>query len=346
LLAFFGVDASLFRSAWYLQFLEPGSSAGSVEEYLYWLRQQPPGAVPEVVVVGDSRIAEGFAARQANARLDDRVKFWNFGIPGTSPRDWYYILRDADPSRRRFAAIVLAIDHYADDDSFSSPEDSFVDLNFVIGRLKLSDCWSFAMSMKKWEYRTGAMSGCLFKGLTLRRDVRALLVDRAERLARIADWRLNGLGYVSGYGGSAETLRGLSVDWSHRTIQFPPGAKPWQKESVQSVVTGLPPPQTGDMTRYRERWLGGILNLYKASPTRIILVQVPRGPAPNPRQRAPAQFIRTIAGRPRVKTIPSEMFHDLERPDVFADGVHLNAEGRVLFSDRLTDQVATILAND
>ena len=63
------------------------------------------------------------------------------------------MLRDADPTRRRFAAIVLALDQYSDQDSLDSVQDRLIDLNFVIGRLRVTDCADFAASMKSPEYQ-------------------------------------------------------------------------------------------------------------------------------------------------------------------------------------------------
>ena len=49
-----------------------------------------------------------------------------------------------------------------------------------------------------------------------------------------------------------------------------------------------PAPQTGETTRYRELWLGRILDLYKDSPTQIIFFELPRAPLPRPEDRVPA----------------------------------------------------------
>jgi len=45
----------------------------------------------------------------------------------------------------------------------------------------------------------------------------------------------------------------------------------------------------------------------------------------------------------RVTILPGEMFRDLEHPEVYADGLHLNHVGRPLFSERLGRKVAEIL---
>jgi hypothetical protein len=111
LLAFAIVEGLLFRTGWYNRYLEPNSSAGLVEGYLAWLAQGR-GSGTEVAVLGDSRVAHGLSAPAASAASGDKLRFWNLGIAGTLPRDWYYMLRDADAGHRRFAAVVLALDQF------------------------------------------------------------------------------------------------------------------------------------------------------------------------------------------------------------------------------------------
>src|SRR5437773_7734764 len=95
LLGFVAIEALLFRTGWYYRYLEPSSSAGQVEAYLRWLTRR--SSTPEVLVLGDSRVHHGLSAPVADAAVGGKLHFWNFGIAGTLPRDWYYMLRDADP---------------------------------------------------------------------------------------------------------------------------------------------------------------------------------------------------------------------------------------------------------
>src|SRR5207247_2843262 len=121
-------------------------------------------------------------------------------------------------TRLRFRAIILAIDQYADEDSWDSREDRILDLkkdyqirdlNFVIERLRFTDCWAFASSMHNAQSEHKAFIGCLFRGLTLRRDVQDCLLDIPGRISRIKSWPNHGLGYGSGSGGPEEDLNGL-----------------------------------------------------------------------------------------------------------------------------------------
>jgi hypothetical protein len=340
LLLYLGLEAAVFRSGWYNNCLEPNSTTGQVEYNLHWLRRAPQPKVPDVLVVGDSRIAEGFSTRIAQATVHDRLHFTNFGMPGSSPRVWYYALRDADPKRNRFSTIVVALDRYSDEDGLEDPRDRPTDLNYLLGRLGFSDCYGFSKSFADRTMRRGILTGCFLKGTVLRSDVRDFLADIPGRLDRAEDWRNKGAGYIAGYGGKPEELTGLTVDREKHTIHFPPDLKDWQTRTIQNTVFPDPAPQNGALTRYRTQWLGGILNLYKDSATRIVFIQIPRAPWPGTDASAPARFVKSVEGNPRLTVLPAGTFEDLERPEIFADGLHLNHAGRELFSARLAEKLA------
>jgi hypothetical protein len=344
LAAFFAADSLLFRTGWYTSHLLPDSSAGTLESQLHWLQNTPRSGLPEVLVVGDSRIAEGFSVRDADSAVDRRLHFWNFGMPGTTPRVWYYALRAADPTRRRFAAIVMALDKYSDADWFGLSEDRISDQNFVVMQLGLSDCADFAASLNAMALRQRALFGCLFRGVVLRPDVQDFLAHPKTRLERSKDWRNNGLGYITDYGGKPESLQGLTADWTNRTIHFPDGVSDAIRANVTQFVLPEEVPKTGALARYRQRWLGGILDMYKDSPTRIVFLQLPRGPLVNPRTHNGPGFVDSASKLPRVSVLPADTFTDLERPELFADGLHLNREGRPIFSQRLAQRVDAIVS--
>jgi hypothetical protein len=333
LLLFLLVEALIFRTGWYESYLEPQSSAGAVEGHLYQLRTHPAASVPEILVVGDSRVGEGFSAPAADKAANNRIHFWNLGVAGSTPRVWYYELRDADPTRRRFAAIVFALDHYSDEEG--EFQDRITDLNFVIGRLRLADCPDFALSFISPAWRGKALAGCILKGIPLRSDVQHFFANIRQRIRLARLFHQHGLEYVDGYQGKDTDVRGLSADFATRQIHFPAGIGAEIRDSIMSTVTPDPGPDTGETTAYRMRWLGRILDLYKDSPTRIVFLQLPRAPLHIPENPTPARFLKSALARPRVTALPRGTFEDLERPDLFFDGVHLNAVGRALFSARL-----------
>lgn len=343
LLAFFTLDAAIFRSGWYGKYLQPNSSTGIVEDHLYWLLHTPRVKKGEVLVLGDSRVAEGFSAPTAGAEGANRLKFWNFGLPGASVRNWYYVLRNADPDRHRFKAIVLSLERYTDDDSADNPPDRIADLGYSLGRLRLTDCRDFAMSMTSPERRQTALSGCLFKGLPLRADIHEFLLEAAARIKAADASREHGLAWMDGYTGIPENLTGLSADIEHGVINFPAGLNPVRTMSIKQSVLPVWAPDRGQTTAYRKLWIGRILDLYRDTDTRIIFIEMPRAPLALPDGKVPPRFLQSIAGRSQVSVIPADRFRELERPELFGDGLHLNSTGRALFSAKLSREVFRVL---
>ena len=341
-LIYFVVEGLIFRG-WYRKYLEPDSTTGQVEYNMFWLRRMQPSKVPDVLVVGDSRVAEGLSTRAAADAVGGRLHFVNFGMPGTTPRVWYYTVRDMEKDRNRFSAIVIAFDRYSDRDG-ADVRNNQTDLNYLAARLSLADCPEFLSSFVDPVVRRNTLPGCLFRGIPLRSDVRRFLTDIPDRLKRTKDWRDNGAGYIAGYGGKPETLAGLTFDPVTRTIGFPPGLKDWQISTVKTYLLGDDAPQTGALTKYRSRWIGGILDLYKNSATRIVFMQIPNAPVPLAEPREPARFVDAVRGRDRLSVLPADAFRSLQRPELFADGLHLNSEGRQLFSAALAKDLEPLLS--
>lgn len=346
-LAFLAAESLVFRTGWYNRYLEPDSAAGTVEFHLYWLNRFRPAGLKETLVVGDSRVAEGFGAQQANElpTVKGERYFWSVGMPGTSPRVWYYMLRDADPTRRRFENIVIALDGFADRDLLDSQTDRIIDLNFAIGRIQLGDVRDFASSLKTVQYQREAMIGGFLKGTVYRHDVQALFQGIDARLAKVAAHREHGLDWYNGYQGNDRNLAGLTVDWKTHTINYPPGLDDSERNSIQATLMPALPPQTGETTRYRRLWLGRIIDLYRNSPTRVVFLQLPRAPLPLPPSPEPTAFINWACRQPNVSVLEARTFAYLESPEFFFDGLHLNRAGRASFSTNLASRIPDMLAN-
>jgi hypothetical protein len=337
LICFLFVEASLFRRSWYNKYFEPDSAAGSIEYPLYWLSHFRPSHANEILVVGDSRIAEGFSAPLADDESGKRnLVFWNMGMPGTDARVWYYVLRDADPTRRRFQAIAISLNPYNDVDQNDNMRSHVWDVNFLIGRLRLTDIWDFAASMDTADHRRAAFIGATLKGTIIQHDAQDFLNGIPSRIARTRDQRVRGLWFLDNYGGHAEDLRGLTADWSNRTINFPAGLPGDRQHSIREALMPNLPAQTGETTRYRMLWLGRILELYRNSPTRIIFFEMSRGPLPQPERESPQAFVNFARRQTNVIFLDQKAFRDFERPELYFDGFHFNRYGRAQFTARFT----------
>jgi hypothetical protein len=103
----FGLDALLFRTKIYPQLIEPDSTTGQFELTLRReLKAQRQYGDNLVVTLGDSRF--GYSPRLADELTPQTgYVFRHAGMPGTDVRAWYYMLRDLDPTARRYRAVVF-----------------------------------------------------------------------------------------------------------------------------------------------------------------------------------------------------------------------------------------------
>jgi hypothetical protein len=338
LLTFF-VDALLFRTGVYGRYVDPSSSTGRVEWVVRRAASLNPRSRPRVAVVGDSRVGQGFAPEVANSAVHHRVDFFIANVAGSGPRVWSYLLRDVDPDRTRFNAIAFVLPTFAEA-SLRPMGSRASDLNMLILRLGYADCGAFAASFPR-DQVVPVFARCLLPGIGLRRDLRAFLEAPAKRLASVRAYER--AGGLFPYAGQPESLAGLAVDWSTRTLALPPSAQPWQIDPRLERFILAPPRPTDEVRRYQQRWLGEIVARYDGTGTRIVFLEHPRAPLP-PREDLPeGRFIDAARAQPGVVVMDRALFRDLERPEAFADALHLNAAGRRIFSERLARAVAGAL---
>jgi hypothetical protein len=339
-------DNLIFRSGLYANFLEPEYSAtGNLERAVYAETHRAPSGRKEILVVGNSRIAEGFSAKMANAHsAADDYFFVNFGIPGSGNRVWYYVIRDIDPKRDRYAAITIMIDDYDDPDDYEDVADRASELPMLINRLRLTDIVPYTMSFTTWKSRLQVLRGLLIEGTVYQGDFQDFMEHPLRRLDRAASLRQLGSSYGYDYEGMDHSLAGLSVDYEHQKITFPEGMPEDRQQELRAIFFHNPP-QDGRIRELQMRWLVPLVDFYRDSKTRIIFYQTPRSPAPPPVSLAHWSWttVDEMRKRPWVRVIDRHVFEDLEKPELFADHVHLNAAGRKLFSPRLAEVVKKAL---
>ena len=125
--------------------------------------------------------------------------------------------------------------------------DRLIDLNFLIVRLHLADCPSFAASMKSFRNRERALWGCVLRGVALQSDFLDWLDHPIARARAAADWRDHGLDGVNAFSGIDRNLDGLSgrlatpPDPFSHPVSTPPLAPPFKPLVMPSW-----PPYSGD----------------------------------------------------------------------------------------------------
>src|SRR5262249_29613077 len=158
----------------------------------------------DIVVLGDSRIAEGFSQRLARQLAPEYV--WiNSSVPGTGPRVWYYLLREVDPGAKRFRAIVLPLERYEDDDGPGEPAQFPPDLRSLAPLLRWTDSLQFVESSPP-ERRWDALRLSLLRGLAFKEDLQRFLAGPAARIKKAQFERLYREGFDDGYGGNLRSM--------------------------------------------------------------------------------------------------------------------------------------------
>jgi len=98
------VQALVFRTGLYWDLAQPSSNIGAVSHALFLLETAYRPGTRTVLVLGDSRIGEGFSGPRASEGGD--LHFINLSVPGSTPRTWYYLLREIDRRGYRYEAVV------------------------------------------------------------------------------------------------------------------------------------------------------------------------------------------------------------------------------------------------
>jgi hypothetical protein len=342
----FGLDAALFRTPLYPSIVEPDSSTGIFELILQRERhRQAANGDNLVATLGDSRLA--YAPRLSNAiSAETGLVFGNAGAAGSNPMTWYYMLRDLDPTARRYRAIVIATDEYGDEDQDAEPDEDIRPLHYVVNRLRLGDTLAFARAFHGLPLEFEALRGALLKGIVYQSDILAYLPHRKQRREKVRQYRQWFDVWTDNYVETAASMAGLRIDWQSMTATFGPEATEPQRDTVNSVLLHKPAPQTGRLAAFRRKWYGRIVDRYRGSPTKVIFIRLARGPIPRPDSlsRAQTSVVREMSSRPGVLVSPEHTFDYLERPELYKDGLHLNCEGIALFSPALAREVSRMLA--
>jgi hypothetical protein len=342
-IAFAAIEGAVFHTGFYPWILNPDASTGYVETILRNEVKRPKTG-PQVVGIGDSRML--LLPRLSNEHTAETgYTFGTIATAGASPRTWYYLLRDADPTAHLYRAIVFAMESYDDAERWGDENDSNEDLSYCIARLRLSDWWEFSSSYHDPDWQWKAARGIFLKGLVYKRDFQDLLLHPVSRVRYARLNRRDAFAWNYAYNGPPDTLTNFHVDWQVKTLTAPPNADPGLVGKLKARLFDPLPPETGNESRYLQHWLGKIYEHYRGSPTRLIFLRLPRGGFVRPDQPRynPHSSVRDLAMEPNVTLIDEHFFDSLEKPEFFRDELHLNGPGMEPFSLTLTNEVSRIL---
>jgi hypothetical protein len=339
------LDALVFRTPWYISVLEPDSTTGLYELVLAReLDAQKRNGDNMVVTLGDSRFA--YAPRLSNqVTAQTGYVFRHAGVAGSDARAWYYMMRDLDPTRHRYRAVVIGMNDYDDEDEFDNPNDDIRTLHYVAARLRWSDVPEFAGSFDSPALKWEAFRGAVWKGLVFQTDLQEFLAHPQWRRGKVALDRQFFELWTYGYVETARSMAGLVIDWNTMKATLPPNATDDQKDTVQNALLRDPAPQIGRVANFRRHWFGKLIDLYRGSPTRIVFLRLARGPVVRPDRLVHklSSSIRELARRPNVMLVPEHAFDSLEQPELYRDAIHLNREGIARFSPMMAIEVGHML---
>jgi hypothetical protein len=343
ILCFAALEGTLFHTALYPSIIEPESTTGDMEIQLRNEIRRPKYNRNQVLAVGHSRMA--LLPRILNEQQPGTgYTFATIGLGGTTPRIWYYALRAVDPTARKYAAIVIPTDDYNEPDTYDYHADREADLHYLIARLELRDVIEFPWTYPTRKLQWVTFRGIILKGFVYKRDFMAFLDHPQARIAKVRLFAKDAAGWHYRFGGTDENLEGLRIDWQHKTMQFPDRVPEAERKAIQDLLFPAMPPDEGRETAYLRYWYGKIIERYRGSGTKLIFMRVPRAPT-SPPDPAPKlnSAIRQIASEPDVIVLDEPLFDQLEHPDFFWDGWHLNRPGMNAFSRLLGQEVRRVL---
>ena len=333
--AFLCVDGAVFHSGLYVSILAPNSYAGRVARITQAEKERAPSGLKEVLVLGDSRIAEGFSTTLANELGSPAgLKFVSLAEPAASANTWYYMVREVDPTTRRYAAIVVPYGIGYEPNS-ADP----LRISMTAPLLRYGDCFHFASGFQRWSGRFRAFIACILRGSAYQDDVADLLAHPVARMRSIrqADKVHSGREYK----GRDYDLVGTSYDAATGQVTFAPKLTEAQRLAFRKSLIQPSQSDTEYSLKLQRDWIPRIMDRYLHSPTAIVLTPLPRGPflelagfSRGYESVLPSSVIQRTSF-----SLPGSTFDFLEQPEYYFDAFHLNAKGRQKFTDTLVSEL-------
>jgi len=333
--AFICVDGVIFHSGLYVSILAPSSYAGRVVRITQAERERAPSGLKEVLVLGDSRIAEGFSPTLANELGSPAgLKFVGLAEPAASANTWYYMVREVDPSRRRYAAIVIPYGIGYEPNS-ADP----LRISMTAPLLRYGDCFHFASGFQRWSGRFRAFVACILRGSAYQDDVVDLL---SHPVARIKSIQLaDKMRSRSEYKGRDYDLVGTSYNATTGQVTFAPKLTEAQRLAFRKSLIRPSQSDTEYSLKLQRDWIPRIMNRYSHSPTAIVLTPLPRGPflELGGFSKGYESVLPTSVIQRTSFSLPGHTFEFLEKPEYYFDAFHLNAKGRQKFTETLVSEL-------
>src|SRR5262249_28915276 len=338
--AFICLDGVIFHSGLYVSILAPDSYAGRVAEITQAEKRRAPSGLKEVLVLGDSRMAEGFSTAVADELGSPAgLKFVSLAEPAASANTWYYMVREVDPTARRYSAIVIP---YGVGYEPSSADPLRISMTAPL--LRYGDCFHFASGFQRWSGRFRAFTACILRGSAFQDDVADFLSHPVARIRSVRQepTRMHSRAV---YKGRDYDLVGTSYNAMTGEVTFATKLTKAQRLAFRKSLIQPSQSDTEYSLRLQREWIPRIMNRYSDSPTSIVLTPVPRGPfveLPGFSREYDSVLPSSLLQRASF-SLPGHAFDFLEKPEYYFDAFHLNTKGRRRFTETLVSELISLL---
>lgn len=343
LIAFAALDTIVFKSGLYAWVASPASTAGRLLfQTRMERRRRPAPGVDEALILGDSKLAEGFSPRVADAvEPQSRLRLISAAVPGISLRGMYYLMRAVDPTRSRYREIVVPLYFYRAHPVVEDMRDRMLDVDMLAPISNLGDYVELARDFATPALQAKVLVDGLVGSIYFGPDVRDFLGNPWQRARDVGWYTIVGDRLAYQYDGHPESMAGLAYDPATHVVTYPPRLNPTERALVDSYFREPEPAERAGAAAYADytrQWLGRIVADYRGTRTRIVVICMPQGPLPLPRlqpQPDAPSLVAPLAGEPGVTVLDEQTFANLARPELYFDMLHLNAAGRIAFSQQL-----------
>ena len=336
IVAFICVDGAIFHTGLYVSILAPSSYAGRIARITRSEKERAPSRLKEVLVLGNSRIAEGFSTTLANELGSPAgIKFVSLAELAASANTWYYMVREADPTARRYSAIIIPYGIGYEPNS-ADP----LRISMTAPLLRYGDCFHFAFAFQRWPGRFRAFIACILRGSAYQDDV----VDLLEHpIARLRGLRQEGSRMHSRavYKGRDYDLVGTTYDAATGRVMFASKLTEAQRLAFRKSLIQPSQSDTEYSLELQREWIPRLMNRYSNRPTAIVLTPVPRAPFVELAGfcRGYDSILPSSVIQRSSFSLPGRTFDFLEKPEYYFDAFHLNSKGRRRFTETLVSEL-------
>jgi hypothetical protein len=352
ILLFFALDAVIFRSGLYAKVVSPETTAGKLLYTASYERARPANPDRDVLLLGNSKMEFAFWVKHFEVvSPNSKLHFIQGAVSGSTEEWWHYMLQYLDPNRDRYAAIVIPISGYKIGPVEEDFQNRFENAQDLAPILRLPEWPDFLATYSDASLQRRAALLAAFSSHDYALDLQNLLLDPMSRWEKIA-WRHQvGERWMYEDEGLTGTMEGLKVDpATQRVTAYPVQFTEFKRRETDAKFIRPDSNQAASLTArdaaVEDEWVKRIVADYVGSRTKVIFLQIPRWPFPLPSSEPlpSAPDVRDmIPAVPNVVVMDPDAFTSLEKSRYFYDTMHLNGEGRRIFTEQFGAKLEHIL---